>query len=634
MKKLCFGIVLFFINSFAWAGPIEPFTENFDYPLSLPNLPVNWTTTATLPANKWKSVIDFSYSSPAALFAINPNTAGVSELVTPLIEIGDLGAPAQLKLYFRHRYSLEQRSATEGYDGGVVEVSFNGGPFQDVVTAGGNFISGGYTRRINSVTNPLHGRDCYSGTQTASFQEVQVNFPAIAQSTTNVRFRWRLGSDNVVGLQGWWIDNVSVAPVIDLVSSVVASPSTRVLYGSTARFNGAVSNNSPYSIGIMRAFLLTSGFDLGSVDFSRGTLTKFSPRVAILELAPPVGSDVAAAPGQSVAFGVSLPTSGPRNGAGVVSLAPGTPSELVLAGDVSSMGGTADDTTIEGQVMLNSDPCDPPAPVPGSSPAGKVVFIGEPVLPCTYANALVNQQALGAKAVVIAISGFLSSLPSAPIPGVSIPVLSTAVLSVGEFITVIGSDPLAAPQARVRYGRNLATLSVFTNSEAEDPQLKNNSSVSLVQVLSDSDADGTFDIEDQCPSDSRKIAVGVCGCGVADVDSNSNGAFDCQIGAEFKARVKTLNNLLRSLKAPVSSSAQSKFKTARKKVSTASKDLQTFGSAQSAGISVASGNSLGKLLKDLKNATSALNKASGNSNISKAKKKLQGVLKKLDKALT
>lgn len=36
-----------------------------------------------------------------------------------------------------------------------------------------------------------------------------------------------------------------------------------------------------------------------------------------------------------------------------------------------------------------------------------------------------------------------------------------------------------------------------------------------------------FFLEDKCPADPQKLNPGVCGCGVADIDSNSNGNIDC-----------------------------------------------------------------------------------------------------------
>jgi hypothetical protein len=43
----------------------------------------------------------------------------------------------------------------------------------------------------------------------------------------------------------------------------------------------------------------------------------------------------------------------------------------------------------------------------------------------------------------------------------------------------------------------------------------------------DSDGDGALDCLDGCPNDPLKLTPGACGCGVADVDSDGDGALDC-----------------------------------------------------------------------------------------------------------
>ena len=43
----------------------------------------------------------------------------------------------------------------------------------------------------------------------------------------------------------------------------------------------------------------------------------------------------------------------------------------------------------------------------------------------------------------------------------------------------------------------------------------------------DSDADGTINACDGCPSDPGKVAAGTCGCGVADTDTDSDGTANC-----------------------------------------------------------------------------------------------------------
>jgi hypothetical protein len=43
----------------------------------------------------------------------------------------------------------------------------------------------------------------------------------------------------------------------------------------------------------------------------------------------------------------------------------------------------------------------------------------------------------------------------------------------------------------------------------------------------DTDSDGTADCIDSCPNDPNKIAPGACGCGLVDTDANSDGTADC-----------------------------------------------------------------------------------------------------------
>ncbi len=43
----------------------------------------------------------------------------------------------------------------------------------------------------------------------------------------------------------------------------------------------------------------------------------------------------------------------------------------------------------------------------------------------------------------------------------------------------------------------------------------------------DTDSDGTEDCIDECPQDATKTAAGVCGCGVSDTDTDSDGTLDC-----------------------------------------------------------------------------------------------------------
>ena len=69
------------------------------------------------------------------------------------------------------------------------------------------------------------------------------------------------------------------------------------------------------------------------------------------------------------------------------------------------------------------------------------------------------------------------------------------------------------------------------------------------------DLDGTPDCLDGCPEDEGKIAAGICGCGMADRDSDLTGIIDCLYGEELKFRTRKLQQLVKKLK-PARTKAQ------------------------------------------------------------------------------
>ena len=189
--------------------------ENFDG-VAAPALPAGWTTSATGGQGVWVTTnANFDTPPNAAFCAASPNI-GVGELDSPLIAINSSSA----QLVFRNNYSLEAESdGSAAYDGGVLEISIGNGAFQDILAAGGSFVSGGYNMVISSSegrhNNPLAGRQAWSGISgpysTNSYITTIVQLPAAAAGQT-IRLKWRCGTDynNVLGSVGWWIDTVNV----------------------------------------------------------------------------------------------------------------------------------------------------------------------------------------------------------------------------------------------------------------------------------------------------------------------------------------------------------------------------------------------------------------------------------------
>ena len=96
-----------------------------------------------------------------------------------------------------------------GFDGGVLGVSFDGGnTFQDILDAGGTFVEGGYNRVVSSDRgSPIAGRQAWSG-NSKGFITTIVSLGTIS---LEMRFRWRMASDNSGASEGWRVDTVTMS---------------------------------------------------------------------------------------------------------------------------------------------------------------------------------------------------------------------------------------------------------------------------------------------------------------------------------------------------------------------------------------------------------------------------------------
>ncbi|MBK9155702.1 MAG: M36 family metallopeptidase [Chloracidobacterium sp.] len=180
--------------------------QSFDG-VTAPALPAGWTTTTSGAGIGWVTSTTSIDSAPNAAFAGNPSSTGSSELVSPPIDVNSAAATVT----FRNRFILET-----GFDGGVLEISINGGAFQDILAAGGSFVENGYNGTINPNTNsPIAGRQSWSGLSSLitgsvnGYVTTTAQLPASANGQS-VRLRWRLGTDASVALTGWFVDTIVV----------------------------------------------------------------------------------------------------------------------------------------------------------------------------------------------------------------------------------------------------------------------------------------------------------------------------------------------------------------------------------------------------------------------------------------
>jgi hypothetical protein len=179
------------------------FAQNFDASSALP---AGWVATligGTGADTAWAVFTGVPDTAPNYMLASDPAHVTDDRLDSPSIGIQTTAA----QITFRHFFDTENT-----YDGCVLEISIGGGAFQDILAAGGSFVTGGYIGPISSLfSSPIANRQAWTGTSSA-YITTTANLPASAVGQ-NVVFRWRIGSDSSTPggpLPGWRVDTVSV----------------------------------------------------------------------------------------------------------------------------------------------------------------------------------------------------------------------------------------------------------------------------------------------------------------------------------------------------------------------------------------------------------------------------------------
>jgi hypothetical protein len=224
------------------------FTEAFDA-VTAPALPTGWTTTrsttATGAAALWVTTITTVDTPLNAAFGAGGTIPSDTNLTSPTIAIPAApigGTNPGVRLTFRNNYNTES-----GFDGGVLEISINGGPFVDVITAGGSFIEGGYNSAIGVTDSVLTGRPAWTGTS-GGYITTTVMLPPASYSQ-NAQLRWRTAYDTGTNPGGQRIDTISIYA------------STRVCCGGTCSLTCPANitvNNDPGICGAVVNYAMPS----------------------------------------------------------------------------------------------------------------------------------------------------------------------------------------------------------------------------------------------------------------------------------------------------------------------------------------------------------------------------------------
>ncbi|HEX3474582.1 MAG TPA: M36 family metallopeptidase [Kofleriaceae bacterium] len=186
-------------------------------------------------------------------FGVDSGFPSDTQFTSPALTVS---ATDPFVLKFNHAFDLEA-SGGDLFDGGVIEVSTDGGmSWNDVTTFG---VNPGYIGALFvGSDNPIAGRQAYSGTSPGfpALVPVSLNFGAAFAGMT-VQVRFRIGTDDAASQTGWIIDDIEADGITNTPFPIqVPEPSTCTAHGIAPPEGGMVA---------MRTALTTSlrGFDNG-----------------------------------------------------------------------------------------------------------------------------------------------------------------------------------------------------------------------------------------------------------------------------------------------------------------------------------------------------------------------------------
>ncbi len=127
----------------------------------------------------------------------------------------NLDVNANGSLQILHAYDLEST-----FDGGVIEVSTDGGgSWNDITAVGGVINTNGYNATISgSFGSPIGGRMAFTGSS-GGWITTEIDVSGVSLASVPMRLRFRLATDTSVDTNGWWVDDISFGTQVRLCNT-------------------------------------------------------------------------------------------------------------------------------------------------------------------------------------------------------------------------------------------------------------------------------------------------------------------------------------------------------------------------------------------------------------------------------
>jgi cytochrome c556 len=288
-------------------SPGQRASDDMEQPLAAVK---DWGTELIGSGEGW-TVVDgepapFLFASGQLWFTPDNGSFADVRLTTPPLQVGAEAFSMAFEHYFQFEFAGFDGETPVGYDGGIIEISEDGGAtWTDVVDAGGSFTAGnGYNGYFIALAPDGTPTPDDSGAHVGfvgdnfaandGFLEPMVLSFGTAYAGKTVQLRFRQVSDVAAGDFGWAVDNVSFTGISNLPFSDVVEengiPDNRapvanagadglILLGATAALNGTASSD-PDGDALTYAWTQTSGPAASTITNASQATATVSPTAA------------------------------------------------------------------------------------------------------------------------------------------------------------------------------------------------------------------------------------------------------------------------------------------------------------------------------------------------------------------
>jgi uncharacterized membrane protein len=232
--------VFSFVTEPAPGDCAEGFEPVIHYDIDFESGAPGWSSSGT--GNTWALSTQRAHSGLYSYKAVASSSVSDQRLVSPPVALPTGQAP--LTLQFWNYQSIESRSAGGCWDGAILEVSSNDGTTWNYVPTS-QMLTDPYDGLIQSgYSNPLAGFNGWCGDPQDWLNSI-VDIDQYAGET--VRFRFRLGTDSLIGREGWYIDDVVVRSCVEAGYNADLSPTSQIdaLPGSVVTHAFTLANLGP-----------------------------------------------------------------------------------------------------------------------------------------------------------------------------------------------------------------------------------------------------------------------------------------------------------------------------------------------------------------------------------------------------